>query len=64
MDIGLDSLNIASKKAVHKAGGFLGHKTVDALTKSNDDNTEKQKSVEEIIIPQYIICWDIVKVIL
>ena len=41
----------ASKKVVHKAGEFIGSKTVDAVTKSNDDNTEKQEPIEEIIIP-------------
>ena len=30
---------------------FIGNKTVDTITKSNDDNTEKQESVEEIITP-------------
>ena len=51
LDIGLDSLNTASKKVVHKAGKFLGNKTADAVTKSNDGKFEKQKPVEEIIIP-------------
>ena len=40
----------ASKKVVHKAGEYLGNKTADAVTKSNDDNIEKEKPVEEIII--------------
>ena len=47
MNTGLD----ASKKVVHRAGEFLGNKILDAVTKSNDDNLEKQESVEEIIIP-------------
>ena len=47
LDTGLD----ASKKVVHKAGEFIGNKTADAVTKSNDDNIEKQEPVEEIIIP-------------
>ena len=34
MDKGLD----ASKKVVHKAGEFIGNKTADASTKSNDDS--------------------------
>ena len=50
----LDSLKTASKKVVHKGGEFLGNKTADAVTKSNDDKTEKpkknSKNVEEIII--------------
>ena len=45
LDKGLD----ASKKVVHKAGEFIKNKIVDAVTKSNDDNIEKQEPVEEII---------------
>ena len=41
----------ASKKFVYKAGEFLGNKILDAITKSNDDNIEKQEPVQEIIIP-------------
>ena len=33
-----------------KAGEYLGNKTENSVTKSNDDNIEKQKPVEEIII--------------
>ena len=51
MDKGLDSLKTASKKIVHKAGEFLGNKTADAVTKSNDSNIGKQQPAEEIIIP-------------
>ena len=47
MDKGLDS----SKKVVHKGGKYLGNKIADAITKSNDDNIEKQEPVEEITIP-------------
>ena len=47
LDIGLDG----SKKVVHKAGEFIGSKVADAVTKSDDDNIEKQEPVEEIIIP-------------
>ena len=39
------------KKVVHKAGKFIGNKIADAITKSNDDNIEKQEPVEGIIIP-------------
>ena len=46
MDKGLD----ASKKVVHKGGEFIRNKIADAVTKSNDDNIEKQEPVEEIII--------------
>ena len=51
MDTGLDSLKTASKKVVHKAGEFIGDKIADIVTKSNDDNIDKQDPVEEIIIP-------------
>ena len=47
LDTGLD----ASKKVVHEAGEFIGNKIADAVTKSHNDNTEKQEPVEEIIIP-------------
>ena len=47
-DKGLDA---SKKKVVHKAGEFIGNKIVDAVTKSNDDNIDKQESDEEIIIP-------------
>ena len=43
---GLDTF----EKVVHKAGEFIGKKA-DAVTKSNDDNIQKQEPVEEIIIP-------------
>ena len=46
LDTGLN----ASKKVVHKAGEVLGNKIADTITKSNDDNIEKQEPVEEIII--------------
>ena len=46
----LDSLKIASKKVVHKAGEFLRTKISEAVTKLNDDKTEKQEPVEETII--------------
>ena len=51
MDTGLDSLKAASNKVVHKAGEFIGNKTADAVTKSNNDSIEKQEPVEEIIVP-------------
>ena len=46
-DKGLDAL----KKVVHKEGEYLRNKIADAITKLNDDNTEKHEPVEEIIIP-------------
>ena len=51
MDIGLDGVKTASKKATHKTGEFLGNKIADAVTKSNNDKIVKQEPVEEIIIP-------------
>ena len=39
MDAGLDT----SKKVVHKEGEFIGNKIADAVTKSNEDNIEKQE---------------------
>ena len=48
MNTGLDSLKTASKKVVHKAGGFLENKTADAVAKSNYDKIVEQESVEEI----------------
>ena len=51
LNTGLDAAKTASKKIVHKAGEFLGNKIADAITKSNDDNIEKQEPIEEVIIP-------------
>ena len=51
LDSGLDPLKTASKKVVHKAGEFLENKIVDGVTKSYNDSTEKQETVEEINIP-------------
>ena len=52
---GLDSLENASKKVVHKVGEFIGNKIADAVTKSNDDKIVKPdgdlRNFEEIIIP-------------
>ena len=51
MDTGLNALKNASKKVVHKTGEFIGNIIEDTVTKSNNDNIEKQEPVEEIIIP-------------
>ena len=51
MDTGLDAVKTASKKVVHKAGESLGNKIAEGITKSNDDNIEKQQPVEEVITP-------------
>ena len=50
LDKGLDAVNTASKKVVHKAGEFIGNKIANIGTMSNDDNIEKQEPVEEAII--------------
>ena len=42
MDKGLD----AFKKVVYKASKYLGNKIAAAITKSNDDNIEKQEPVK------------------
>ena len=49
MNTGLNSLKTASKKVVHKTGGFLENKTADAVAKSNYDKIVEQEPVEEII---------------
>ena len=51
LDTGLDSLKTASKKVGHKAGEFMGNKTADTVTKSNDDNIEIQEPVSDTIVP-------------
>ena len=56
MDTGLDAVKTASKKVVHEAGEFIGNKTADAVTKSNDNKIVKQELVKEItILPKK---WD------
>ena len=47
---GLHAVKTASKKVVRKAGEFLGNKTTGTVTKSKDNNIEKEP-VEEIGIP-------------
>ena len=39
------------QKVVHKAFEFLGNKIPDAVTRSNNDNIEKQEPLENVIIP-------------
>ena len=51
-DVGLDSLNTASKKIVHKTEEFLKNKIPDTVTNSYDNKIVKTKTVEEVIIPQ------------
>ena len=52
MDTGIESVKTSSKKVVHKVSEFIGNKIADAVTKSNDDDIEKQESVEETIFHQ------------
>ena len=59
MVTGLDILETASKKVIHKKGEFLGNKIPNTVTKSNDDKIEKQKPLEETIIPLEIKRWNI-----
>ena len=47
---GLHAVKTASKKVVRKAGEFLGNKTTGTVTKSKDNNIEKEP-VDEIGIP-------------
>ena len=51
----LDAAKSASRIEVHKAGEFLGNKTANTATKSNDNRIveldENSRNVEEIIIP-------------
>ena len=55
LDTELDAVKTAFKKVVHKAGEFSGNEIADAVTKLNDDNIDKQKLVEEIVILKYEI---------
>ena len=48
MDKGLDA---SKRKVIPKVGEFIENKIAHAVTKSNDDNIEKQEPVEEIIAP-------------
>ena len=59
MDTVLDSLKIASKKVVHKAGEFVVNQIEDTATKSNDDKVMKQEPAEEIIILSEKKRWNI-----
>ena len=45
LDAGPDAVKTASRKVVHKTSEFIGNKIEDLVTKSNNDNTEKQELV-------------------
>ena len=51
LDTRTNSSKTASKKVVHKAGGFLRNKIADEVTKSSDGKIEKKEPVAEIIVP-------------
>ena len=51
VDTKLYSLKNASKKVVHKTGGFLRNKIAEAVTNSYNNKIMKTNPVEEIIIP-------------
>ena len=51
LDTRLDSLKTTAKKVVHKTDEFLGNKTADAVTNSNNDKCMIPKPVHEITIP-------------
>ena len=51
LDTTLDSLKMASKKVVHKAGEFIGNKIENAVIKLNNNNIDQQEPVEEIVVP-------------
>ena len=51
LDTGLDSLKTVSRKVVYEEDEFLENKIAGAVTKSKDDNIEKQEPAEEIVIP-------------
>ena len=50
MGSGLDSVNTAPKKVVHKVGEVLENKIAYAVTKSKDDKIGKQEPVEIIVV--------------
>ena len=43
MDTGLDAVKTATKKVIHKAGEFIGHKIADAVAKLYDHKNVKQE---------------------
>ena len=55
MNTELDAVETASKKAIHKAGEFLGNKMEDAETRSSNNKTmetdENPRNFEEIVLP-------------
>ena len=45
----LNSLKTPSKKVLYKAGGFIGNKIADAVTKSNHNKIVNQGKRQEIL---------------
>ena len=63
LDTWLDPVTTASKKALHKAGEFIGNKIADAVTRLSNYKVvkpdENRRYVEEIIIPLEKQRWNI-----
>ena len=49
MDTVLDAVKTASKKLVHKAGEFIGNKTADAITVSNE-STKSNEQLSQVMV--------------
>ena len=45
----LDAVKTASKKLVHKAGEFIGNKTADAITVSNE-STKSNEQLSQVMV--------------
>ena len=49
MDTVLDAVKTASKKLVHKAGEFIGNKTAEAITVSNE-STKSNEQLSQVMV--------------
>ena len=49
MDTVLDAVKTASKKLAHKAGEFIGNKTADAITVSNE-STKSNEQLSQVMV--------------
>ena len=52
LDTGIDALKFASEKLVHEAGGFIGNKVADTVTKLNNVKIVKREPVQELLFYQ------------
>ena len=52
LDTGIDALEFASEKLVHEAGGFIGNKVADTVTKLNNAKIVKREPVQELLFYQ------------